>query len=431
MNLSILKYCILLLFCWQTIVIAQSSNDYELDVSYQYGNYHIFPSLFTNEGVLFDKQQSYTLIEINGSMIIADNLSYEGSVQVTDLPNELINTKYSRGDYPLSTGRLQRSVVNYNTTNFVLRVGRDDMLSSKIPLGIADYPLSGDGFSWRYDFGTNQFKHVFQVLPGETVGDEVFRRTISYHHLSRNFKNITLGVGEYLILTGSHIGLDLKRLNPFLPFMLNSFDSEKDFYAEFNGDSDNSMIKLFIDWISENHRFRLNLYIDEFQIDPEDRENNSDALLFNLLGNHENHFFGRQTEIKWGFSVSNPNFGQHPGPFTAPTVGVFPLLEYSPGLQRIGFFDIKCQVDESWHIGASGYSERWLDLRCIAPSMRNKLDQLNLLEQETDHYLGFRVGFRTVALPIMMTAHIWKQSHNNDLSASVKLNYHWSRVSKQ
>ncbi|MCF7923452.1 MAG: hypothetical protein K9M55_12200, partial [Candidatus Marinimicrobia bacterium] len=339
-----------------SIALAESNEAANIDISYSYGAIKLLPSLIRNSNLVFDSDEHYSDIWIEGGFTISDRLSFEGALELTDQPHQLIGTKFSRPDYPLSTGRFQKSVVSYASNDLTVSVGRDDMLSGPLRPNIFSYPSFGDGFSWRYNWKGWSFKHVFQVLPAEQANNQIFRRSISYHHLAKTLHSFTVGVGEYFILTGEHIGLDLKRLNPFLPYSLNSHDSVADYYPGFVGDSDNSLIKLFLNWSNHSSQLAVGLYVDEFQIDAVDREVYNDAMLLSFSAKHEIEWFGALNQISWGFSASNPNFGQHPGPFTTTTFAAYPLFEYTPGMKSLAYFDAQVPMGKGFQLFMGSYT---------------------------------------------------------------------------
>ena len=386
---------------------AWASDTEYMRVRFSYGTNQLLPSLLNNANVEFDTEKSYSDFWIEGGFKISEKLSFQAAVQATDQPHELINTKYSRPDYPITTGRIQTSVLNYSAEAFEICFGRANMLSDGSRTGIFDYPLYADGLTWRYKWKAWSFKHVFQVLPAERHSSEVFRRSVSYHHLNREISNFYIGIGEYFILTGDNIGFDLKRLNPFLPYFLNSHDSEVDIFPGYSGDSDNSLIKLFLEWRGKSSSAFMNLYIDEFQIDAIDREENSDALLLSLSIENELYVFGQRNVLNWGLSVSNPNFGQHPGPFTASLLGIYPLFENAPGMKNLIYIGSQSFIGDAWEVSFVGYSERWVNISELSPAQMNKHEFLDPLDIHSDSRYSLTVHYDLKQLPITVGLSEW------------------------
>jgi hypothetical protein len=412
--------------------IAQMSEDYQLNVTYSYGSNQLLPSLITNSNLDFDRDNLFSDFWIQGGFKISDKLFFNGGLELTDQPHELIGTKFSRPDFPLSTGRFHQSVVKYESENLTVRLGRDDMLSSELRPTIFTLPTSGDGFSWHYKLDGWDFNHVFQVLPAENGENQVFRRSVSYHHLSKNFNNHTIGAGEYFILSGNQLGFDLKRLNPFLPYSLNSHDSEADFFSGFSGDSDNSLIKFFWKWRNKSSKISVNLYIDEFQIDAVDREVFSDAILLSFSRESELFVFHQQGTLNYGFSMSNPNFGQHPGPFTTTTIGAFPLFEYAPGMQSLYFFETQLFTERSYQISLSGFSEKWLDIKHLPPDQMNLRAELDKLPVNTDSRVSIAMQFKFARVPLRFVGVGWVGTDDdNNSGVKIGLQLNWGNSSKQ
>jgi hypothetical protein len=414
-----------------SLASAQSITENQLDVSFSYGSNQLLPSLIKNSSLEFDRDKLFSDIWVQGEFKISEKLSYKGSLQVTDQPHELIGTNYSRPDYPLSTARVQRSVLNYSSGNLTAKFGRDDMLSGDMRPVIFRPPSGGDGFSWNFKINDMSFKHVFQVLPAESSSNQVFRRSVSYHHLTKTISSHTFGAGEYFILTGEQIGFDLKRLNPFLPYVVNSHDSAADNFSGFSGDSDNSLIKLFWEWHNNTSTIAVNLYVDEFQIDAVDREVLSDAMLLSLSGASEVDIFNQRSLINLGFSKMNPNFGQHPGPFTTTTIGAFPLFEYSPGMQSLYFFETQLRSDCDLQISISGFTENWVPIMQLSPGQMNLRAELKKLKSYTDSRLSVEASYKFTKVPMRLVGRAWIGTHDeNSNGVKVGLHLNWGNLAK-
>ena len=400
--------------------VAQMEEEYFLDVSFSYGTNQFLPSLRTNSSLEYDQEKLYSDIWFRGGFQIAENVSFSGALELTDQPHELIGTKFSRPDYPLSTGRFQQSVLTYETDKLTIRFGRDDMLSTDLRPDIFSYPIYADGVGWNYSWQSWNFGHIYQTLPAERKSNQIFRRSVSYHHLSKTFQYLTMGVGEYYILAGESTQFDLKRLNPFLPYSLNSHDSEVDYYPGFSGDSDNSLIKLFLNWSKHSSKVSINLYIDEFQIDAVDREVYSDALLLSLSAESEINAMGKRSLLKWGFSAANPNFGQHPGPFTTTTSANFPLFEYTPGMTYLAFFKANLLLNKTVECVLGGYTERWVNISQLVPSFMNSRTELNALKVNSNSRLNLGVEYKLKNYPVCFGIDGWSGS---DSGVSLKIQF--------
>jgi hypothetical protein len=161
------------------------------------------------------------------------------------------------------------------------------------------------------------------------------------------------------------------------------------------------------------------LYIDEFQIDAYDRELYSDAMLFSLSAENEINALGKNNLLKWGFSFANPNFGQHNGPFTTPTIGAYPLFEYSPGMKNLFYFDATLFTDKSYQISFSGYTEKWVNIAQLSPDIMNRRVELDQLDVYSDYRLSIGAKYKLQKLPLRIGIDAWvgsEQEHSSGLS---------------
>ncbi len=76
--------------------------------------------------------------------------------------------------------------------------------------------------------------------------------------------------------------------------------------------------------------------------------------------------------VSGSISVANPNFGDHPGPFTSATSAGFPLFEHSPGMESMIFLRAEIYPSLKDLVRVSFHSERWLAITSIAPEDRNQ-----------------------------------------------------------
>jgi len=342
----------------------------------------------------------------------------------------MIGTKFSRPDFILSTGRFQESYISYDGKSFSASFGRANFFDENFRPAIFAQPVNGDGFSWKYASRGFAFKHVLESLPAEKSEDVVFRRLFSYHHLEYQFGRMAIGAGEYFILTGNNIGLEFKRLNPFLPFSLNSHDSQSDNYPGYTGDSDNALIKLFLNWSTRTSSLYLNLYIDEFQMDAADREYNNDAILLNL--NVVKVFesfagFNLPWSLESTLSLANPNFGQHPGPFTTTTSAHYPLFEYSPGQKRLFYIKSDILLNDRSRVSISFHKEQWVNIASLSPELRNQKTALQGLTDQQDSRIVAGYQFELEALHAAIELQAWWTSIVEEhMGANVSLVYRYT-----
>ncbi len=407
---------------FSTSIQNQSGNG--INAKYTYGNLYLLPSLISNSAFENNQSKSYSTLCVNWETPIGRDLIYSGALEATDRPHELIGTKFSRPDYPISTGRIQKSVIDYQSESLLIRAGRANFFEGSYRVSVFLPPINGDGLSWVYKNEAWAFKHVLESLPAETSGDVVFRRLLTYHHLAYRFGHTVIGAGEYFILTGAALGLELKRLNPFLPFMLNSHDSEADLYPGFSGDSDNSLIKLFLDWERNGSKLNVRFYLDEFQIDPEDRDEFSDAMLLNISGIRDMvkvPGLNIPGTVEGALSISNPNFGEHPGPFTTTTSAGFPLFEYSPGMLSLAYVKIVIQPNSLSQISLSAHLERWLETTSLPPPLRNKRSALQALPIKEDSRVMLAYEREIPKLRATISFATWRASDSNNSGMLVSL----------
>jgi hypothetical protein len=395
-----------------------------LSIKYSIGNIYFLPSLRLNSNLKYDDNKRYTDITIDWRTKISDNITYSALIEVTDQPHQLIGTKYSRPDFPLSTGRVQVSRIDFVNKSLLISVGRGDYFTKNRDPTFFSPPVTGDGLAVEYRSQKLSFKYVIESLPAEEIGGKVFHRLLSYHHLEYKFGCVALGVGEYFILTGNTIGLELKRLNPFLPFSLNSHDSESNYYQGYSADSDNSIIKLYFDWITRKSKLYIQLYIDEFQMDNWDRKLYSDAILFNIKGKNVFEsiiFLNKPGVIEANFSISHPNFGDHAGPFTSTNSGGFPLFEYAPGMLRIAYFRALIELSPKDILVFSIHHERWIKIWDIEPERRYLISALNSLEVQADARLMIGYERELVRLKSLFEVQGWISSGTTDLGFQINI----------
>lgn len=400
-------------------------------VHYSIGHHFLLPSLIANSDLRYDDQKLYSDVWFTLKTQITERISYMGSLELTTLPHELIGTKYSREDYFLSTGRFQESQFFYRSKSLSILLGRANFFDERYRSDVFVPPVNGDGFSWKYTKKKWVFKHVIESLPAAKSGETVFRRLLNYHHLAWKMGGFELGAGEYFLLTGPSIGLDLKRLNPFIPYARNSHDSYADTYAGFSGDSDNALIKLFFEWRGARSIINTNLYIDEFQIDPKDREQNSDALLLNVMGQYNFESIlsiNLPGSFEFALSLANPNFGDHPGPFTSATSMSYPLFETSSGMQNLVYLKSDLYPNSNNSISVSYSRESWVDISSLSPELRNQKAFTQILEVQKDSQIS--VGYNHVlkALPLSIMLQGWGTTSDtrNTWGSKLSLVYNYS-----
>jgi hypothetical protein len=405
--------------------IFKSGQENGISSQLRYGNIYLLPSLIGNSSLEYDKSKKYSTVQLMWQTSITPSLIYSGALELTNRPHELIGTKFSRPDYVLSTGRFQESKIDYQSKSLRVEFGRANFFEEDYLPIIFKHPVNGDGLSLVYQWERLAFKYVLQSLPAENSDGVIFRRLMTYHHLEYRFGQVLVGAGELFILTGENLGLELKRLNPLLPFSLNSHDSEQEVFDGFSGDSDNALIKFFVNWKGNQSRFNIRLFIDEFQIDSEDRETNSDGLLLSISGEYDFNSIlgiGVPGTIEGIASFSSPNFGDHPGPFTSTTSASFPLFEYSPGMLNLIYLKAELHPTAKSQMIIAAHQERWVQISSLSPEDRNQKLALEGLLVKRDNRVV--LAYRQEAPKLNSIFHLqswWDTPNENGLGISLSL----------
>jgi hypothetical protein len=395
--------------------------------SYRYGDIYYLPSLISNSYLNYNPEKQFTDIWIYGQHALRGNISYSFALELSTLSRYMVGTKHSRAEYWISTGRFQESAISVELDSLSIKLGRINFFKDEIRHEVFAQPINGDGISWEYKAKPLTFKHVIETLPSEGSNDTVFRKLYNYHHLSLDFGKLIVGLGELFILTGPTIGLDFKRLNPLLPYSRNSHDSYRDFYDGYEGDSDNAIIKSFARYRHNNIYLAMYFYIDEFQVDKVDRVDKSDALLFNLMLNRypKTHQLGISSfTLESSLSFSNPNFGDHLGPFTTAASGGFPILQVTPGM--LGLVYIKGSILPSLEstLSISFHHEWWKEIGNVPRDQRNNKKILKTLETIRDYRYAVTYQKKITNSGISIQIDSWFDSmRENHGAASLTLIY--------
>ena len=252
-----------------------------------------------------------------------------------------IAAKTERPNYPIfSTFRFYRGELRYKNKNFNIAIGRH--LHDTDPIHqntIWDRSrITGDGITWSWDFAKNwRFENSIEALPAERPSnDMVFERILNYHAMTWKGKKLSFLFGETDIYTGVNIGVNLLRSNPFLPYSIHMVDTYDTFYPGYSGDNENVVIIFGLQYeFTEELIAKSYIYVDDAQIDFEDRATVSDSYLwFNELYFNANDKF--RTSIQ--FNLANPSFGWHNGPYTDYLVYGHELMPHTYGeIYSLGF----------------------------------------------------------------------------------------------
>ena len=337
-------------------------------------------------------------IYIEKGVSISHNLKFLGGFVLSNYKPDLIGANYERPDIPVfSTGRVYASEINYHSGAFNLRAGR---LRTKYYLIRQLSPwnrarISGDGVDWSYKHKAWVFSNSIEFLPSEQLSSgETFDRILNFHQLSiKMYRDFSLSLGEFSIYTGINQGINLLRSNPFVPYTVHSFDTESSTKSGFLGDLDNYILYSEIAIDKKKWEFKFRSYIDEFQIDSEDRKVLADQYLF--IG----EFWTELTEPKKSiyhpeavlrYSRSNIAFGTHNGVLTSFTVGSVPLLPHRLGQKERLDILLSLSNTSNMFLIINLYHLKYVDLAKVDYSNLN----LRLIQEELNVGSKNGVGLR-------------------------------------
>jgi hypothetical protein len=396
---------------------SSSDFNYDVNISLSYGKMFLSPSIISYSDFNYNSEKYYIDNHVKIDMDISKHLNYRFSLELTDQSHQMIGTNYSRPDYFFSTGRIQESLVVYKRDNISIQGGRGNFFNTTYRSEVFPLPINGDGISWEAKNNNWSFKHTLSILPTEKGFDGPIRRSLSYHHLAYSHGNYVIGAGEYFILTGKYLGLEMKRLNPFLPYVLNSHDSESDRISGYFGDVDNAIIHFFLRWHNKTTTLNGKVYIDEYQIDKIDRKIYSDAILFhfNVVTNtNYSNWLGNNYIFEAGLSIANPNFGDHPGPFTSALSGKYPLFEFSPGLQRLAIIKIQAEISNSISFSLVANGENWVEISSLPSDRRNLISDISSLKVINDYKLGTSLIYDIKKIRSKFICESWYSTYFNN-----------------
>jgi hypothetical protein len=265
-----------------------------------------------------------------------------------------------RPDFPVfSTARFYLGELNFNYKNLNLSIGRHlqnvDPVEQKTIWN--KNRLTGDGIFWSWNFLENwRFENSLEFLPSEKLSrEEVFERILNYHAVIWEYKRFTFLIGEISLYTGINRGVSLQRSNPFLPYALRMIDSHDKHLPGFLADDENYIILAGLEFkILESLSIKSYFYLDDIQIDKQDRERVSDNyLLYNELNFNldENFRFSVQ------FSLSDLAMGWHQGPFTSFASYGYELLPHAFGETYSGSININYK-HKFFEIYVSGFTSK-------------------------------------------------------------------------
>ena len=226
-----------------------------------------------------------------------------------------IGFDYSRNNFSAS---IINAFIEAKFNNFTLYFGKFPIFWGKS----TNNSLIQSGKFPAYDnvllkFSKYKFSYdmMFGQLNSITNDDNItINRNISGHRLNFDLaKNLNVGFGEQIIYTGENRSIDLKYLNPYVPYFSHGLKKpDLDKYT----DNDNSII--FLD-ISYTQSSKLNYYsefiIDDFQID----ETNAPNSIGLKIGMNKTINYDKSIKLFFNFEYTKINKWTylHHGEFTS------------------------------------------------------------------------------------------------------------------
>ena len=341
-----------------------------------------------------DFKNSTRIIYFEKGLSISRKYTFLGGIVLSNSEPDLIGANYERPDIPVfSTGRVYASEINYHSGAFNLRVGR---LRPKYYLIRQSSQwnsarISGDGVNWSYKHKAWIFSNSIEFLPAERISSgETFDRILNFHQLSfKAYRDFSISLGEFSIYTGINQGINLLRSNPFIPYTVHNYDTDSSTKSGFSGDLDNHILYGEIAIIKKSWEFKFKSYVDEFQIDSEDRKVLADHFLF--IGEFWTELTEPQKsnyhpEAVLRYSRSNIAFGTHSGVLTSFTVGSVPLLPHELGQKERLDILFSLSSTSNLFLILNYYHLKYVDLNDI------DLNNLNLKNIQRELNIGSKNG---------------------------------------
>ena len=286
---------------------------------------------------------------------------------------ELLSTKFSRSDIALD---YNVAYIEYHNkkSNLSLSIGRSPIwwgqtFSSTLIIN----PFSGpyDHIYYKQRLNNNFKLEAFSSqLNSKLLNEDIYNRFLSGHKLSYQSidQRLFLNFGELFIYTGQNKSIDLRFLNPVIPYFI--VDINKD---DVGNDNSNSI--LFFDMrynLSDKISMYFELLIDDYQIDDTGIKN---ALGTKIGCDYEYLIFNRDINFRLEKNILNDEIYSHSG-----------IHSYYLHNQRpVGFqfgqacnttnFDINIQLNEYNYFKCS-----------LIELVRNKPSNINKWSYSNDYY---------------------------------------------
>ena len=378
--------------------ILLEQTDY-LTVVFQNDFKYNMRNLFIEKGISFSR--NYTFL---GGLVLSNNAP------------DLVGANYERPDFSVfSTGRIYASELIYNSNTFNLKLGR---LRPKYYLLRQSSPwnskrISGDGFRGDYYHKGFVFSNSIEYLPSEEISEgETFDRILNFHQLSFQVnQDFTISFGEFSIYSGSNLGLNWLKSNPFIPYVVHNYDTDSSRKKGYSGDLDNYILFNEITIIKGRWEINIKSYIDEFQFDSEDRKVFADQYL--VIGEiwtelTEPEKSKNNLDAVFRYSKSNIAFGIHNGVLTTYKVGAVPLLPHELGQkERLDILFSFSNVSNSFLI-LNYYHIKYVELNYIDFNKLNMKEYQRALKIDHNNVIDLRIGL------------VFKNAYNIKLFTSFK-----------
>ncbi len=126
---------------------------------------------------------------------------------------------------------------------------------------------------------------------------------------------------------------------------------------------------------------------------------------------------------EFALALCNPNFGDHPGPFTRANSAGYPLMQFSPGLVGLGYCKWSHSFTKSTYISFSYAKEYWKNISPIPPEFRNRIDVLDALPLLDDELFHLSYELNVTQLKAKFMVEVWasiNDENSNGIILSTK-----------
>lgn len=200
----------------------------------------------------------------------------------------MFNTNKTKGDW---SGRLLRGQLRYRSSGIDLDLGRDRLGvwtdgEDALTLGMHQGPVDLARLVLKLPNWGLRLETLAAGLP-TPQHDQGFRRWLGGHELCWEQGPWLASIGDLVIYTGWRRTLEPAYLNPFLPAFVGNFEGVAEIDSLTRRDNDNNLLHGHVGWRKRRGawggRIRLDVVVDEFQMDAVDRADTKDVLGLRLL----------------------------------------------------------------------------------------------------------------------------------------------------